>query len=342
MIQGVDWQAVVAEANLAPSVHNTQPTRWQVEGDAIHLSLEPARLLTIGDPEGRDARFSLGAAWQGTRLALQARGLDLADAGRQSGDPSGRCITGQVLPSVETPLPRFATGARVTWRGGFADAPDTARRALYRVSDAAEGATLITKAPDLAHIAALNDTVSHGFFRDAAYRGELLSWMRLSRANPHWTTDGLNARALGLSRVEAWGANIALRKPFFDLLDAIGVAGGLIGEAEKTLTATGILLFHRPRDEDPLDSGSRYYLLLLALASAGFATWPMAVLADNPDTRADLERRFDIPDHDRLLTALRVGALPSTARPGRARLPVADLLIGHPPDWRGGSGAVRA
>lgn len=326
MTRGVDWHEVVAEANLAPSVHNTQPTRWQVEGDLLHLSLEQTRLLTIGDPERRDARFSLGAAWQGTRLALQAQGLDLAEAGREHDDASDRCITGQVLPAAETPLPKFATDGRVTWRGGFVQASDAACRHLQRISDAAEGATLITEVSDIAHIADLNDAASHDVFRDTAYRSELLSWMRLSRSNPRWAIDGLNAQSLGLSRVEGWGANIALRKPVFDLLDAVGIAGSLIGEADKTLTATGILLFHRPRDEDPLDSGGHYYLLLLALASAGFATWPMAVLADHPDTRQDLERRFNLPDDHRLRTALRVGAMPPKARPGRARLPVADLL----------------
>ncbi|MBM7067366.1 hypothetical protein [Actibacterium sp. 188UL27-1] len=329
MIVTPDWEVVVGQANLSPSVHNTQPTRWRIEDGLVHLSLDPGRLLAIGDPTGRDARFSLGAAWQGTQLALQANGFDLVEAGREPTGEHGRCITGEVLPEVKAALPRFDIGARLTWRGGFADASDPALRHLRQITDAADWATLLTQATDIAHIADRNDVVSLAFFRDPAYRSELLSWMRLARSNPHWATDGLNAQALALSRIEAWGANIALRKPVFGLLDRARLAGGLTSEKDKTLTATGIVLFHRPQAEDPLDSGAAYYVLLLALAAVGFATWPMAVLADDPACRADLGRHFNLPDQDRLITALRVGPIPRVARPGRARLPVSQVLDRH-------------
>src|SRR5262249_39715024 len=66
---------LVAEANLAPSVHNTQPTRWRLADDGSVLIFEDtSRRLTIGDPSGRDAAVSHGAAIEGFALAAGVLG----------------------------------------------------------------------------------------------------------------------------------------------------------------------------------------------------------------------------------------------------------------------------
>ncbi|MEO8685014.1 MAG: hypothetical protein ABI414_09270 [Devosia sp.] len=62
-----DLPALAATANLAPSVHNTQPTRWKLGADgALWLIADTSRQLPIGDAAGRDLRVSLGAALEGT------------------------------------------------------------------------------------------------------------------------------------------------------------------------------------------------------------------------------------------------------------------------------------
>src|SRR5829696_6437516 len=70
------WRAVVAAAGAAPSTHNTQPWRFVVEPDAIHLHLDPSRALPVIDPTGREARISCGAALLNLRLALRALDLE--------------------------------------------------------------------------------------------------------------------------------------------------------------------------------------------------------------------------------------------------------------------------
>src|SRR5262245_17627956 len=67
--------ALVAEANLAPSVHNTQPTRWRIAtGGGVLVLEETSRRLPVGDSAGRDAGVSHGAAIEGFALACAARG----------------------------------------------------------------------------------------------------------------------------------------------------------------------------------------------------------------------------------------------------------------------------
>ena len=87
------------------------------------------------------------------------------------------------------------------------------------------------------------------------------------------------------------------------------------------------MLFHRPFEENPIDTGRVLYRRLLALAALGFETWPMAVLADDQETAAELSRRYAIPPDRRLITAWRVGRLPADAKVVRERLPPASLIV---------------
>jgi len=63
-----------ALAGYAPSIHNTQPWRWQVSDQALDLFAVDRRQLTITDPDGRLAILSCGAALHHARTALAAEG----------------------------------------------------------------------------------------------------------------------------------------------------------------------------------------------------------------------------------------------------------------------------
>ena len=70
--------AALAEAagvgGLAPSIHNTQPWRWRVDGDTLELYTEPPSQLPASDPGGRTMVLSCGAALHHARTALAALG----------------------------------------------------------------------------------------------------------------------------------------------------------------------------------------------------------------------------------------------------------------------------
>ena len=317
-----DFAAIVLEANLAPSVHNTQPTRWLRASETEVLVRDAAeRHLAVGDPYGRDADVSHGAAVEGFVLACSAR--DIA----ANVDPSSDLIAGDVARitlsegAAPDPLQPYVH-VRRTYRGRFLPA---APNALDRLSE--ERDVVVVRAKDaIAHIAAVYDTASLSTFRDAAFRAELLSWMRLSRQDPRWTRDGLNAQAMEMSGFEAAGAGIVLRPGVFETLDRLGVASGFVAEARIVSSAAGILLFHRPADETPLETGRRYYRLWLSITKSGLSAAPMAVLADDPKAASEMARSFNLPQGRRLITALRVGRAPERTLPPKPRLPVADLI----------------
>ncbi len=57
-------------ATLAPSIHNTQPWRFEVHDGRLDVYADRSRGLPIIDPSGRQLAISCGAAIFAARLAL--------------------------------------------------------------------------------------------------------------------------------------------------------------------------------------------------------------------------------------------------------------------------------
>lgn len=315
---------LVAEANLAPSVHNTQPTRWRIEPDGRILVLEDAaRRLPVGDPAGRDAAVSHGAAIEGFALACSARrrAVDVEPL-TGSADKGLRPVARLTLAGHASPDPlQPFVHVRRTYRGAF-EPSDVPFDDL-----AADDVALVTDAPGIAAIAQLYDEASLRTFRDSAYRAELVSWMRLSRRDPKWALDGLNAEAMEMSPFEAAGAGVVLRPRVFEALDRLGLAHLLTGEASVVRSASAIALFHRPDGEDPLRTGRRFYRLWLEFAALGLAAAPMAVLADDLGVCEILSARYALPCGRRLITAFRIGRTPIRDLGPKPRLSPEQLVV---------------
>ena len=67
-------RTVLSLASRAPSVHNTQPWRWRVDGASLHLYSDAGRQLPNIDPDGRDLMLSCGAALHHCVVAFAAVG----------------------------------------------------------------------------------------------------------------------------------------------------------------------------------------------------------------------------------------------------------------------------
>jgi hypothetical protein len=314
------FRALVAEASLSPSVHNTQPTRWRLTPDGrVQVLEDESRRLPVGDPDRRDLNVSHGSAVEGFCLAAGRRGLSV-DV-RHDGVGVAELT---VRPDeVSDPLAASLTQRR-TYRGKF-EGGAGAPAALARLVQSED--LIIVQTPEaIAELARLYDEASLRWFRNASYRAELVSWMRLSRRHPFWSLDGLNAEAMEMSGIEAAGAGVVLRPGVFETLDHVGLAGALVAEAAVVRSASAIVLFHRPANETPFDTGRRFHRAWLGFTQVGLSAAPMAVLADDVGARERVKTNFNIGDDRRLITAFRLGIAPDRDLAPKPRLGL-DVLI---------------
>lgn len=319
------FRRLVAEAALAPSVHNVQPARWRQEGDGALLFEDPSVRLPAGDPDGWDTGMSLGAACEGMVMAASSAGLAARVERAEGADGPFRLCARIVFTPDAAPDPLLPHVAlRRSWRGAFAPATMADRAAVAAL--AAPDAAVIADASRLADIARLADSASHGFLRQAAFRAELLSWMRLAPAHPRWSVDGLNAAALALGPLERLAAGAVLG-PAFRVLDAVGLSAPLLADRAKMKGAAGLLVLHRPDGESAFDCGRAFYRVWLGIEAAGFGAAVVASLADDDGAAARLRAMTGLPVSRRIVSAFRIGRRPAHTLVPRARRSAEELLV---------------
>jgi nitroreductase len=323
------FRDLVGEARLAPSVHNIQPTRWRMLNDErLALVADTAVRIPCADPTGHDVRVSHGAALEGMNLALGRRGLRIVDLAIVNERPSGHYTTLCILTvgkgGVMDPL-QGSVARRMSWRGTFRRSPDDSER-IGRIAAARDDVTCITDERRIAEVARQADEAELFFVCRDDYRRELLGWMRLFPRHPRYHIDGLNREALAMSAVEALGARFILGG-LFTPLNRLGIAAPLMSDRRKTMSASGLVLFHRPRDEDPLLTGRHFYRVWLEIERAGFSACPISALADHPALNRRLSTSAGMPEERRLVNVFRVGQRPISEMARHFRAPVDRLIV---------------
>ena len=319
---------VVAEAARAPSVHNVQPARWRFLPDGrVQLLRALDRMLPAADPSGHDVRASVGAAFEGTALALSRRGLRLEEP-ELSDAPAGpglALVATAALATGGAPDPLAGwVGRRRAYRGRFRRASAETRSRL-RGLEAADVRVVGDRA-EIAALARAYDAASVHFLGREEYEAELYHWMRFLPSHPHWNRDGLTAPCMALSPLEARLAGWLLRPSVFGLVKRLGLARAVVSEAAAIRSAAAALLFCPPRAFDPFRVGRRFYRLWLQVTAAGCALCPLSALADHAPTASALEAHYRVAPERRIANAFRAGVAPG--EPARSpRLPVEELIV---------------
>jgi nitroreductase len=323
------FRELVAEARLAPSIHNIQPTRWRLLPDGSVMLLDDTTVRTpYADPTGHDVRVSHGAALEGMSLALDRRGLAIATlsvAEPQSGSRYAPvCMATVVAAEGADPL-SAAVFRRMSWRGRFR--PSAADEIDFdRITAVRDDVICIRYKPAIDRIARWADEAELFFIRRDAYRRELLQWMRLSRRDPLYRRSGLNRESLAMSAIEALGAGFVLGS-LFAPLDRLGLAAPLISDRAKSSSAAAIVLLHRPVGEDPLVTGRHFYRAWLELDRVGLAACPISALADHPVISGELSKLAGVGAGRRLVNVFRAGPPPGAPTARHFRQPVDELIV---------------
>jgi hypothetical protein len=313
---------LIGVAGRAPSVHNTQPWRFTINGNAIDLYADAGRQLLV-DPDSREMLISCGAALYGLRLAVRSLGyqpevelLPELPARR----PLARVRLGLPAPMTAEERKMLVAGPhRHTHRGPFEVSPLPAGLFTQLREDArAEGATLteIIPGPVREELMALVADCGRSQECDSRSRADTLRW---SRDVASTDRDGVPAHAF---RAAPGREPDRLPQRDFDLGRGIGrlPVGGPAPAVTAVLCSTG------DSPEDWLHAGQALYRLLLRAASrwvfASLNTQPL----EDPSTRTLIAHRLALPGAPQMLLSLGVSR---TARPTPRR--AADDLIDNAP-----------
>jgi hypothetical protein len=308
---------LIGVAVRAPSIHNTQPWRFSISGDAIELHADASRQLTV-DPDGREMLISCGAALYGLRLAVRSLGyrpeveLLPAAAGRQ---PLARLRLGPAAPMTADERKMLtAVLHRHTHRGPFETEP-LPPGLLARLQDdaRAEGAILaeISSGPVRQELMTLLAATGRRQDADPRWRAEAWRWSREATSPAR---DGVPAHAFPAAPSREAGR---LPQRDFDLGRGIGLlpAGGPDAPVAAVLFTTG------DETEDWLHAGQALHRVLLRAAGQ----WVFASLNSQPledvTTRTLITDRLALAGWPQMLLAFGVSR---TAHP-TARRPASDL-----------------
>lgn len=300
---------LVGLACQAPSVHNTQPWRWHIEGPVVELYADLSRQLTESDPTGRNLLLSCGAALHHLRVAAAAHGCSvtverLPDARRPA--LLARVTLGPGERSATADDDLAAIAARVTDRRRFTSwpVPDSRLHDLAAVGSR-EGAVVVP----LLHVAERHRTeLLFARARDLqashrAARAEQRAWVDRGAA------DGVPSEAL-----------------------PEGAAGRFRtgGGAGPTLEGSDRVLVVASETDAPLDhlrAGEALSAMWLRATTDHLSVVPLTQVVEPPETRNALRHEvLDAALHPHLVVRIGWQEIARSTLPRTPRRPLDEVL----------------
>jgi nitroreductase len=323
---------ILEHACRAPSVHNTQPWRWHVDGPEVVLYADRARRLDVADPSGRDLLISCGAALH--HLQVAAAGLGWSTRVTRLPDPTDQDLLALVRLRPSSIAPEQvallrALQHRRTDRRSFGRWPVPTER-LHRLAavGAAWGAQVLPVESSLvrAQLERLTRRARVIQDGDRRYVEELQSWTRSAK------DEGIPAANLPVGQTTGSGVGVltavdTLNRPFpsGDLPDAE------LGYDESSDGSDSMLLVCTSSDDtiSRLRSGESLSAVWLAATLDGLAAVPLSQALEVDETRRELQSDV-LDDLACPQILLRVGWPPMTRDtqvPPTPRRPLADVVV---------------
>lgn len=294
----------------APSVHNSQPWRWCVRADGLHLYADPTRHLPATDPDRRDLLLSCGATLHHCVVALAALGWKANVHRLPDPDDPDHLATLTVAPNpptdVDLTLATAITDRRTDRRHYSEREVSPADIALMGARVARSGVAM-RRVESLTDLNTIVEQAVSRHITDYDYLSELTRW---------------SGRYASLAGVPAH--NTPVPDPTSPVPGRL-FAGPVLAQPVHSAAGTdhGVVLALGTWEDNALArlrSGEATSLLLLTATALGMATCPITEPLEVVETRAALrEELFDDREYPQML--VRVGwpaedaeALPATPR----------------------------
>jgi len=319
-------EELLAAAVAAPSMHNTQPWRFEVQAaDAvIGLALDPDRLLPIADPHNRAAHIACGAALLNLRLAAAVAGLRAAV--RLIPDPGNPLLLARIRlarPHEATASERELHAAiplRRSNREPFSNrAVPSGVRAELAAAAAAEGAVLrFADHNEAIRLRRLAADAERDLLADPAYQAEVARWVGGERGE-----EGIPGAALGPTSPEG-------REPVRDFRrDRRATARHAWFEEEPQLAVLSVQ-FGGPVDW--LTAGQALERVWLTATSRGISACPLTQALETRAAWQVRDPRSDSSEQPQMILRMGYGLPVPVDVPRRPATDVAEWLPASPDD----------
>ena len=315
-------QALTAAATVAgraPSIHNTQPWRFVVDGPVLELHSEPSRWLTELDPQGHMMLVSCGAAVHHATVSLAADGWR-TEVDRPAGMEADLLARIRVLGRGEPdPLAvrRLAASARRRTDRRTVPAEPVPADALAAVIDAVAGAgrhVHVLGRDQIVELAVAMEHAMHAEDTDDRQRAELARWVGGERAG------GTGVPATSIP-AEAPQTTVPARD--------FGVAGTLApGSGHDESAVFAVLYGSGDTPVDWLRAGEALSAAWLDAVDHGLTLMPVSAPAEIASTRLLLQRLVSYVGQPYLV--FRLGVAPADAPEGTPRLAAEETIDVRP------------
>lgn len=312
-------RTALALAARAPSVHNSQPWRWQVDGTGVQLFADPDRQLRHVDPDGRDMLVSCGATLHHAVVAFAALGWratvrrlpDPATPHRLAALELCGCAVDQVEVALAAAIPRRRTDRRL-----FSSWPIAAGDIALMVARAARCGVMLRQLDSLDGLRVVVARAVAEHLTDDDYLAELTEW-----SGKYDSVSGVPARNTPIPDQQAvlpgrWFAGPTLAQP----------PGASAADDHSVLLVLGTEADDRL---SWLRAGEATSTVLLTATALGLASCPVSEPLEIPQTRETV--RWDVfGDSGFPQMLLRVGWAPVNADPLPAtpRRALAEIIDG--------------
>jgi nitroreductase len=291
-----------AAAAAAPSIHNSQPWRWQVRPDGLDLYAERDRQLPATDPDGRMLTVSCGAALHHARVALAAEGWQCTVA--RMPDPADPDLLARITLGERTAGSPEAMRLYQTVRIRHTDRRPVTRQtvtpeALAELVRAAngEGVQLEILRPDqVDDLAVAVERAAAAGLDDPAIQAELRRW------TGGWRTEGAGIPDTAIPD----------QPPHTNVPTRTFARPGVLPVGGDNDSAASYAMLHGDTDEpaDWLRAGEALSALWLTGIELGVGLMPLSEAVEIPASRQTLRRalsffgwpylamRLGVPDPD--------------------------------------------
>ncbi len=305
---------LIGLATRAPSVHNTQPWLWRIDGDVIELHADLSRRLVVEDPLGRNLVISCGAALHHLQIAAHAFGW--ATTVHRTPDADDPTLLARVQVSdapAQADLPELSTLLeRRTDRRRFTSWPVPPQRLEHLAEVASEwgyAVALVEEIPKIRTRLLVETALAHQAANSEAV-AEQARWVDRGRA------DGVPSQLVPSTSDPA-------------LTNRFGT-GLLHDGGVEVETTDGLIVLGAPSDDTSawVRTGEGLSALWLKATEGNLSVIPLSQPAEVEQTRTTLHRdilRGLLMPH----LVVRVGwqAIGRSQLPRSPRRPVDDVLI---------------